>query len=96
MILWLLACADPCGMTYGASRLACQFDKAVAAGSKGDLLAEADAIPDPTTHDAAILRWIDDHRKAVPLPELTELCTHLPPGDVQACQRRATAAHLSH
>lgn len=95
MVLFLLACSDPCALKWGDGKLACQFDQAIAAPDAATMFARIETIPDQTTRDAVILRWIADHRKSLRPEEATAICTRLPPGEQGQCQRRAQAAHLS-
>lgn len=95
LLVLLVACSDPCALRWGTDKLACQFDQAIAAPDSAPLFERITPIPDQTTRDAAILRWIADHRTTLRPEEVAQICTRLPPGEQGQCQRRAQAAHLS-
>lgn len=94
LLLALLGCGDPCALRFGTSKLACQFDAAIAADSPADLYAHTERIEDQTTRDAAYLRWIGDHRGKVDQRSLEDVCQRMPEGERGSCLRRAQAAHL--
>ncbi|MSP55543.1 MAG: hypothetical protein EXR69_08070 [Myxococcales bacterium] len=84
-----------CDRLEGLERDGCQYTEIQAAGDAAGVIALAPAVQDALVRDAAVMQWVVDHRKDLPLAQGRALCGLLSERERSACSRRLAAPHLS-
>jgi hypothetical protein len=97
-IVWVLGLAcrsKDCLSQTGLDRDACLNDAIHAANAPADVLKLAASIQDPLVRDAALLRWVVDHRTTIAPDDGRALCAAVSERGRDTCQRRVSTPHLS-
>ncbi len=73
----------------------CVHARVQRASTATEVLELAPTIHDALVRDAALLQWVNAHRKSLPQREGQAICALLSPREQSACNRRLNAPHLS-
>ncbi len=73
----------------------CVHARVQRASTATEVLKLAPTIHDALVRDAALLQWVNAHRKSLPQREGQAICALLSPREQNACNRRLNAPHLS-
>lgn len=93
----LLGCgASDCASRKGLERDTCYNAAIRASVSPVEVGEIASKVTDPIVRDAAVIRWVVEHRRDINQTDGEALCGLLSAHDEEAaCLRRLSAAHLS-
>jgi hypothetical protein len=73
----------------------CVHARVQRASTATEVLELAPTIHDALVRDAALLQWVNAHRKSLPQRDGQAICALLSPREQNACSRRLNAPHLS-
>ncbi len=73
----------------------CVHARVQRASNAAEVLTLAPTIHDALVRDAALLQWVNAHRKSLPQRDGQAICALLSPREQSACNRRLNAPHLS-
>ena len=97
-LLLLAACGRApvdCDAQTGLVRDGCLGGRIGELAEPAAVVTAAKAINDPLVRDAAVLHWVEDHRRGLAPADGQALCGLLSERERNTCQRRLSAPHLA-